>query len=205
MTRRTLLLLSGAALAMASLPDCLAFAQTANSAAPAFVQRTGDELIRAMDQAHTPQTKRQALLQIVERTVDVNGIARFCLGRYWRMATPQQQQDYTAVFHQTLINSITARIGDYQGVHFTIGRSAPMGDGTAVQTTVFRPNNPPVDVQWLVSEDGGSPKIIDVQAEGTSMRLTERSDYTSFLQQHGGNVQALIEALRRQAAQQQAG
>lgn len=205
LTRRTLLALSAATGVVLPLFGRTAFAQPAGGAAAAFVKRTGDELIRAMDQAHTPQAKRQALLQIVDQTVDVNGIARFCLGRYWRLATPQQQQQYTAVFHETLINSITGRIGDYQGVHFTIGRSTPMGDGTAVQTTVFRPSNPPVDVQWLVSDASGSPKIIDVQAEGTSMRLTERSDYTSYLDQHGGNIQALIDALRHQAAQQQAG
>jgi phospholipid transport system substrate-binding protein len=45
---------------------------------------------------------------------------------------------------------------------------------------------------------GGSPKIVDVVAEGTSLRLTQRSDYASYLSQHGNNVDALIAAMKAQ-------
>jgi phospholipid transport system substrate-binding protein len=40
-----------------------------------------------------------------------------------------------------------------------------------------------------------------VIAEGTSMRLTQRDDYASFLARNNGDVEALIAALRRQAAE----
>jgi phospholipid transport system substrate-binding protein len=53
-------------------------------------------------------------------------------------------------------------------------------------------------VQWVVDEVDGHPKIVDVVAEGTSLRLTQRSDYGSYLQQHGDSVDALIAAMRRQ-------
>jgi phospholipid transport system substrate-binding protein len=46
----------------------------------------------------------------------------------------------------------------------------------------------------------GNFKVVDVLAEGTSLRQTQRSDYTSFLDGHGGNVQTLIDALKRQEA-----
>jgi phospholipid transport system substrate-binding protein len=46
----------------------------------------------------------------------------------------------------------------------------------------------------------GPPMVIDVIAEGTSLRLTQRCDYASFLSRNGNNVQALIDALRQQAA-----
>ena len=56
-------------------------------------------------------------------------------------------------------------------------------------------------MDWLVSVDGGGPKIIDVIAEGTSLRLTQRSDYSSYLAHNNNSVQALIDALRQQASQ----
>ncbi|MBV9782657.1 MAG: ABC transporter substrate-binding protein [Acidisphaera sp.] len=201
LTRRKLLVLAGTAAVLTGL-GLPAQAQAPDSPAAAFVQRTGEELIRALSQSPSPEARSQQLLQVIDRTVDVDGLARFCLGIYWRRATPQQQQEYIAAFHQSLAHSITGRMGEYEGVRFAVGRSAPEGPDTAVQTTILRQNNPPLQVVWLVSTGSGTPKIIDVQAEGTSMRLTERSDYTSFLQQHGGNVQALIDALKRQAVQQ---
>jgi phospholipid transport system substrate-binding protein len=68
----------------------------------------------------------------------------------------------------------------------------------SVRTTLNRPGAPPARVDWIVSSASGSPKIIDLLAEGTSLRLTQRSDYSSFLVNHGNSVQELIAALRRQ-------
>ena len=100
------------------------------------------------------------------------------------------------------MNSITSRIGEYKGVHLVTGRATPTDEGTLVASTVTRPGQAPVQVGWLVGNVGGQMKVIDVVAEGTSLRLTQRSDYTSYLSQHGNNVQALLDGLKRQAAQQ---
>ena len=37
-------------------------------------------------------------------------------------------------------------------------------------------------------------------AEGTSLRLTQRSDYSSYLNHNGNNIDSLIGAMRRQIA-----
>ena len=56
-------------------------------------------------------------------------------------------------------------------------------------------------MEWIISEATGSPKIVDVVAEGTSLRLTQRSDYAAFLARNNNNVQALIDAMRHQISQ----
>ena len=53
-----------------------------------------------------------------------------------------------------------------------------------------------------MSTQSGGLKIIDVIAEGTSLRLTQRSDYSSYLAHNNNSVQALINALKQQASQQ---
>ena len=83
--------------------------------------------------------------------VDVDGVARFCLGRFWRTASPQQQQNYMTLFHQVLVNNITSKLGEYRGVHFTMGRAQQRDDNAVVSTVVERPNNPPTNVDWIVS------------------------------------------------------
>jgi phospholipid transport system substrate-binding protein len=74
----------------------------------------------------------------------------------------------------------------------------PQGSNTLVGTTITRPNQQPINVQWVVASVGGTPKVVDVIAEGTSMRITQRSDYASYLGQHGDRIDALIAALHRQ-------
>jgi phospholipid transport system substrate-binding protein len=86
-------------------------------------------------------------------------------------------------------------------VHVVVGQPEAREDGVHVPTVVERTNNPPARVVWLVRMDDNGPRIVDVIAEGTSLRLTVRSDYNAFLAQHGDNIDALIAALRQQEAQ----
>jgi len=196
--RRTQFLLSGLALGLALL---LSAPRARAQDAAAFVRQTGDALVQVVNSTAPRPTKREELERVLDRTVDVEGIARFALGRFWRAANPQQQQEYVHLFHEVLLNSITSKLGEYRGVQFTVGRTVPRQGGATVQTVILRPNNPPTNVQWVVADTGGSAKIEDVIAEGTSLRVTQQSDYISYLQHNGNSVQALINALRRQLAQ----
>lgn len=182
-----------------------AAAQSATGKAAAFIKSTGDRLVSVVNGPGDAAQKRQQLTKIVDDTVDVDGIARFCLGRFWRQASPDQQKRYLAAFHQVLVTSITAKIGEYQGVKFTMGQTQPRGENEYVSTTIDRPNNPPANVEWVVANAGSKPEIVDVIAEGTSLRLTQRSDYASYLSRNNNSIDALITAMRQQvsAAQQQ--
>jgi phospholipid transport system substrate-binding protein len=149
----------------------------------------------------TATEKRAAMTQIISAAVDVDGIGRFCLGRFWRQSSEEQQKQYLELFHEVLITNITSKLGEYKGVTFTMGRSRMQDEEAAVSTTVVRPNNPPTAVDWIISNPTTNPKIIDVVAEGTSLRLTQRSDYASYLAHNSNNVDALITAMRQQVSQ----
>ena len=197
--RRAFLLLCGSSL----LPFVAgqSVAQPASDPAAAFVKTVGDQIIGAMRSTGSTEDRRRLLGPIIDRAIDVNGVAKFCLGRFWRTATPDQQSRYTAVFHQVLIGNITSKLGEYQEVRLTIGRSQPRDDTDVVSSTVERPNNPPTTVEWVVADVAHDPKVIDVIAEGTSLRLTQRQDYASFLTHNDNDVDKLITAMRQQLTQ----
>lgn len=201
-TRRIFLTFSGTAVLGAAfwLPSS-AQAQAATDRAGAFVKSAGEQLVAVVNAPGLIQEKRPQLTHIVEATVDIDGVAKFCLGRFWRTATPAQQKQYTTLFHDVLVNSVTSNLGDYQGVRLTVVRTQQREDTQVVTTTVERPNNPSSQVDWVISQDTGSPKIVDVIAEGTSLRLTQRSDYAAYLSRNGNSVQALIDAMRQQIVQ----
>jgi len=169
--------------------------------ATAFLKVVGDRLIGVVNGAGSPEAKRKAMTQILNDAVDVDGIAKFCLGRFWRTATPEQQHQYTGIFHEVLVTNITSKLGEYRGVSYTMGRARLEGDNAIVSTIVERPNNPPTNVDWVIAEIDSGQKIIDVLAEGTSLRLTQRQDYASYLQHNNNSVDALISAMKNQIAQ----
>jgi phospholipid transport system substrate-binding protein len=202
LNRRHLLTFASVCAAAGALPR-LAHAQSAADKAAAFIKSTGDRLVSVVNGPGDAAHKRQQLTRIIDDTVDVDGVARFCLGRFWRQATPDQQKRYLATFHQVLVTNITAKVGEYQGVKFTLGRTQARDDNEYVGTTIDRPNNPPTNVEWVVANAASNPRIIDVIAEGTSLRLTQRSDYASYLSRNNNNIDALITAMRQQVSQAQ--
>lgn len=201
LTRRTLLLSSLSLAALTATAPLLppAGAQTPGEATQ-FIDQTAKQLIAVIDSPTPMSQKRIQLQQIIDRAVAVDEVGRFCLGRHWRTATPAQQQEYLRLFHTVLLNSITGHLGEYKGITYTLGRATAGEGGVQVPSVMNRPGQPPANLTWLVSSNS-SPKIIDLIAEGTSMRLTQRSDYDSFLNHNAGNIQALLDAMKRQASQ----
>jgi len=187
------------ALPLLAMPRDGARAQ-ASGPAMALIKSVSEQLVAIVNGPGSVADKKPKLRRVVDTHVDVDEIAKFCLGRFWRTASPDQQKAYLAVFHTVLLNNISARIGEYVGVKIVLQRASTRDDMDIVGSTVERPNNPPAQVDWVVSKASGSPKIVDLIAEGTSMRLTQRSDYGAFLGRNNGNVQALIDALRQQVA-----
>jgi phospholipid transport system substrate-binding protein len=200
--RRTILASTAATLLSAvAWPARPAHAQAAAQHATTFIKGVGDQLVAVVNSAQPDSQKRTQLTQIIDGAVDVDAVARFCLGRFWRSASSQQQQNYTTLFHQVLVNNITSKLGEYRGVSFIMGKAQMRDEDAVVSTVVNRPNNPPTNVDWIVTNPVSTPKIIDVVAEGTSLRLTQRQDYASYLSHNNDNIDALINAMRQQVAQ----
>ncbi len=194
LTRRNTLLLGAAAVAtLVAAPR--AWAQDATG----FVVNLGNQLAAVVNGPGSYEEKKRRLEPVIEQAVDVDTIAQFCLGLYWRRANPQQQQEFVRLFHTVLMNNIGGKLGQFQGVTFRPTTTTQREGDSVVGTVIQRPNQQPNNVQWVVSTASGRPKIIDVQAEGVSLRLTQRNDYSAYISGHGGSVDALLAAMRHQA------
>ncbi len=194
-----------AALGLLALPAALCLAMPARgqamdpARAAAFITTTGEELVAVLNSDAPVARRRDQVAAILRRAVDVEGTGRFILGRWWRVANPEEQREYLRLFEETLVRNLAARFGDFQGVRFTVGRSQVRSeDDVLVTTVVERPSSPAVTLDWRVAEVGGQPRIVDLVAEGASLRLTQRSEYSSVITRNGNRVSALLEAMRGQ-------
>ena len=168
-----------------------------------FVRNTGAELAAVVGGATSQADREARLAPFLEKVVDEDAVARFCLGRYWQIATPDQRTEYLRLFRLQLLKGVVNRLGDYQAGAVKIAINTPVqrADGLYVPTVVERTGNKPVSITWMVTIEGSAMHIADVTAEGMSLRQTQRSDYASFLARNGGNVQTLIDALKKQVGE----
>ncbi|MQR98028.1 MlaC/ttg2D family ABC transporter substrate-binding protein [Gluconobacter aidae] len=192
-SRRTAL---GAVVSLA-LATGIAHASTATD----FVNSFGGRLTAVVNSGKSLDEKKKEVLPLLKENVDITGIGRYCLGKYWRTATPAQRDKYISLFDQVLVNTITDQIGNYQGVSFRVTTTSTTPEGERVNALIDRPGQPEVNMQLIIG--GNPPKVVDMYGEGASLRMNQRGDYSSYLARHNGDVDALNAALERQLSHHQ--
>ena len=197
MMRRVLLIvaccvIAGIAVLMPSRP-------AAAAADPAAViTNLGNQALEVLGPNVDPSQRVVRFRQLFSADFDVPGIARFVLGRYWRVATPQQQREFVVLLTNYIALAYSNRLAEYSGETLKVTGSRAAPDGSLVSSEIVRPNGtPPAKVDWLLTEHDGAYKISDVIVEGVSMAVTQRSEFASVIQRHGGQVEGLISALRQ--------
>lgn len=165
----------------------------------AFVQDMGEQAIGALTGPDiTPKIRAERFRVLLMQNFDVPAIGKTVLGRYWRVATDEERAEYLTLFEDFLVANYARRFAEYTGQRFEVRNVRPEGDGMlTVQTIIQTPDGgEPARLDWLLRDDGGSYKILDLKIEGISMSETHRAEFSSVIQSSGGKVAGLIEALR---------
>jgi phospholipid transport system substrate-binding protein len=196
MTRRTVL--AGFALMLGALraPAILAAADPA-----AIINELGNRALEVLGKNATPAQRVARFHELFREDFDVPGIARFVLGRYWKTATPEQQQEFVKLFEDYIALVYSNQLAAYSGETLRVTGSRTSAEEAVVASEIIRPTGaPPVKVDWHLTDRNGAYKISDVTVDGISMAVTQRSEFASVIQRNGGQVANLIAQLREKTA-----
>ena len=141
---------------------------------------------------------------LLENYFDVPSISKFVLARYWRVATEAERAEFTQVFEQFVVQSYAARFAQYSGETFKVNnvvKDQPDPGDAIVHSTIEAAGEEPVRAEWFLKKAGDRYLIVDVKIEGVSMVVTYRSEFAEVIQNTGGKVAGLIEAIRKKIAQ----
>src|ERR1700733_4276586 len=117
-----------------------------------FVRQAGSELAAIMSSGAPDADKQQRMQAFIDRVADVDGVARFSLGRYWPQTTPAQRAEFIRLFHAVLVNSVSGQSHQYEHetADVAVSQAEQRADGTHVTTTVTRGKAPAFHVTWVV-------------------------------------------------------
>lgn len=171
--------------------------ETAAQDARAFIGTLGAQAIQVLGPSVPPAQRLVRFRELFHQDFDVPGIGRFVLGRYWRTATPQEQQEFLTLFQEYIVRAYSARLGEYGGEPFRVTGARPNGEETVVSSEILRPNGNRIEVDWYLVGQGGRFKITDVYVGGISMKVTQRDEFAAVIQRSGGRVEGLLAQLRQ--------
>lgn len=145
--------------------------------------------------------REQALLELVRRSFDLPLVGKFVLGRYWRKATFEQKNAFLEVFELAAVRSFSPMLNDIPLDSFKIVRVTYKNiDNILVFSTIESGNKEVIKIHWRLRKVYINPayRVIDITAEGVSLIVTMRAEYTTFIKRNGG-IDSLIAALRKKA------
>jgi phospholipid transport system substrate-binding protein len=161
-----------------------------------FINELGVQAIQVLGPSVPPTARVQRFRELFASDFDLPRIGRFVLGRYWRVATPEQQQQFLGLLREYLAQAYAGRLAEYAGEKFQALNAQQQGDETVVFSEITRNDGGKIHVEWHLVNDGGW-KITDAYVAGVSMAVTERDEFGSVIQQGGGQIQYLLDRLRQ--------
>lgn len=170
-----------------------------------FIEKLADTAMNAVAVKDIDDAERNRRFRnLFVNTFDLPEIGKLVLGRYWRVATPAQQQDFLKLFEEIQVQTWSKRFKDYSGETLDIIAINPDGEvGLIVDSLIRRSRLDPIAVSWVLRKGDSDFKVLDIKVEGASMALTHRSEYTSVIQASGGQVEGLLAAMRKKLGQMQ--
>jgi phospholipid transport system substrate-binding protein len=178
---------------------------------PAFADTPAEDFVRinvekglAILNNHTiPDAQRRTEFRtFLTGLTDIRRIALFTLGAARRTATPAQIDQFVDAFRNYAVAVYESRLKAYAGQSLKpTGATEHAANDFVVTTVLVDPTGKteaqgePIEVDFRVLGDNGHFVVIDAAIAGVWLGLEERDQFTAFLEENNGNLNALISHL----------
>jgi phospholipid transport system substrate-binding protein len=158
------------------------------SAASDFVNNIGKQALAIISNTEkSKEEKAAALEQLFTKNVDIDWIAKFVVGRYWKIATDDQKKQYMDNYRAFILSHYTTNFAEFSNADFEVTKIiADDNGGNIVTMRIKRPQAEDIVVDYTIKKsDKGALRVYDITVEGVSMITTQRSDFSSYIAQNG--------------------
>ena len=151
-----------------------------------FVRALGAKVIAILSEETRDKARRRAALRAVFlESFDTEAIARFTLGRHWRIATDAQRARYLDLLPTYVADIYAGRLTDYAGEAFVVLRERPSdGDRWLVNAQIRHPDGRTMKIDFRLRQRDGF-HVFDVLVEGISLVITKRDEFATVIRHKG--------------------
>lgn len=187
-------------IALATVSVAFTGVASAQEAPDTLVKRISEDVINSAkaDKAiQAGDTKK--VIDLVESKilphVDFQRMTSLAAGRFWRQATPEQQQQLTTEFRKLLVFTYSGALSQVkdQTIEFKPLRADPSDTEVEVRSQVNMPRGEPIPLNYRVAKGASGWKIYDINVLGAWLVETYKGTFASEINK--GGIDGLIKAL----------
>lgn len=165
----------------------LLFASWVLAAAPMeAVRQTTDEILAvvtdpAMQVPEKAEERARLIRQAVDRRFDWEDMARRALATHWRARTPEEREEFIALFGDLLEKTYLDRVEGYSGEKIVYLGENVEGEYATVNIKFITLKETEIGVQYRMRQQGATWLVYDISIEGVSFINNYRNQFNSII------------------------
>ena len=163
-----------------------------------FVQQTVDEAAVALGQNISKELKIVKLKTIANKSVDIEGIGLYSIGKRRKELTDTQKEEYLEIFKKYFLKSFASRLAQYSDPKIRVDSEKYLNKKYTMVSSVLvaTDDKPEVKIDWrVITKNPENPLIIDVIIEGVSLAKVQKEEFNAIIQNNDGDINALFKNL----------
>lgn len=149
------------------------------------------------DQKKSQEERKDNLGQAFSKSVDIEWIAKFVIGRTWNNANEEQRAKYTELYREFLTKTYVENFAQNPDRRISAIKIIDVSDSSGsdfnVSTQIQLSNQDNLNVNYLVREKEKRYKVLDIAIENVSLINSHRTEFTALAAARG--VNGVIEKL----------
>lgn len=164
------------------------------------VKDTADQVLeqlRADKEAlqNNPDRIYALVYEVIIPHFDFKSMSKWVLGRNWRQASPEQQEQFSKEFQTLLVRTYAKALLQYsdQDIEYSPVHKKADAELVTVRTEVKQSGSSKIPINYTMHEVDGEWKVVDVAVNGASLVSTYRGSFASEVRRSG--IDTLISKL----------
>ena len=142
--------------------------------------------------------RRDQLAPVLQQTFDFDTISRLVTGRHWGEMSEAQRKAFVEVFSALSAATYAENFDSFGGERFETRSTRSKGKAQIVRTVIIGSDGDETSLDYLLTEEQGEWRIVNVVADGVSDISLKRSEYATVIGQEG--IEGLIAKLKAKVA-----
>ncbi len=164
-----------------------------------FILEVVLEAKKILVESNSEEFKTKKLSDLALKTVDIDGIGYYTLGKYRQGLTEDELKEYSSLFKNYFLKSFTSRLTDYSDPKIEVISAEVLNPKyTIVKSLLLATDKKPeVKIEWRVyTKNPDKPLIRDLIIEGLSLARTQKEEFASVIESNNGDISKLFSSLK---------